>query len=111
MVVANLVNQDGTGFESDQNEVVLVLRTGENIPLARAPKREIADRIFDQVMKLRLALHAANDEGRSPAVSGFYQDLGVKSVYRRQAPRLERALRSGPRQPRITRRLRSYRAA
>ncbi len=59
MVVANLVNQEGTGFESDQNEVVLVLRTGETIPLARAPKREIADRIFDQVTKLRLALHAA----------------------------------------------------
>jgi len=58
MVVANLVNQDGTGFESDQNEVVLVLRTGETIPVARAPKREIADRIFDQVMKLRLAMHA-----------------------------------------------------
>src|SRR5579864_2336981 len=59
MVVANLVNQEGTGFESDQNEVTLVLRTGETIPIARAPKREIADRIFDQVMKLRLALHAA----------------------------------------------------
>jgi phosphopantothenoylcysteine decarboxylase/phosphopantothenate--cysteine ligase len=59
MVVANLVNQDGTGFESDENEVVLVLRTGESIPIARAPKREIADRIFDQVLKLRLALHAA----------------------------------------------------
>jgi phosphopantothenoylcysteine decarboxylase / phosphopantothenate---cysteine ligase len=59
MVVANLVNQDATGFESDENEVVLVLRTGETIPIARAPKREIADRIFDQVLKLRLALHAA----------------------------------------------------
>ena len=59
LVVANLVNQDGTGFEADQNEVVLVLRTGETIPLARAPKREIADRIFDQVLKLRLAVHAA----------------------------------------------------
>src|ERR1700686_1410669 len=59
MVVANLVNQEGAGFESDQNEVVLVLRTGETIPIARAPKGEIADRIFDQVMKLRLALHAA----------------------------------------------------
>jgi len=59
MVVANLVNQEGTGFESNQNEVVLVLRTGETIPIARAPKREIADRIFDQVTKLRLALHAA----------------------------------------------------
>jgi phosphopantothenoylcysteine decarboxylase/phosphopantothenate--cysteine ligase len=59
MVVANLVNQDGTGFEADQNEVVLVLSTGETIPIDRAPKREIADRIFDQVLKLRLALHAA----------------------------------------------------
>ena len=59
MVVANLVGQDGTGFESDENEAVLVLSTGETIPLQRAPKREMADRIFDQVMKLRLALHAA----------------------------------------------------
>jgi phosphopantothenoylcysteine decarboxylase / phosphopantothenate---cysteine ligase len=59
MIVANLVNQEATGFESDDNEVVLVLRTGETIPLSRAPKREIADRIFDQVLKLRLALHAA----------------------------------------------------
>jgi len=58
MVVGNLVGQDGTGFESDQNEVVLVLSTGEAIPISRAPKREIADRIFDQVLKLRLALHA-----------------------------------------------------
>jgi phosphopantothenoylcysteine decarboxylase/phosphopantothenate--cysteine ligase len=58
MVVGNLVGQDGTGFEADQNEVVLVLRTGETIPVARAPKREIADRIFDQVLKLRRAIHA-----------------------------------------------------
>jgi phosphopantothenoylcysteine decarboxylase/phosphopantothenate--cysteine ligase len=59
MVVANLVGHDGTGFESDENEAVLVLRTGETIPSPRAPKREMADRIFDQVLKLRLALHAA----------------------------------------------------
>jgi phosphopantothenoylcysteine decarboxylase/phosphopantothenate--cysteine ligase len=59
MVVANLVGQDGTGFESDENEGVLVLRSGETIPLPRAPKRDIAGRIFDQVLKLRLSLHAA----------------------------------------------------
>jgi phosphopantothenoylcysteine decarboxylase/phosphopantothenate--cysteine ligase len=59
MVVGNLVGKDGTGFESDQNEVVLVLRTGETIQIARAPKREIADRIFDQVLRLRLSLQAA----------------------------------------------------
>jgi phosphopantothenoylcysteine decarboxylase / phosphopantothenate---cysteine ligase len=58
MVVANLVGGADVGFESDQNEVVLALRTGESIPLPRAPKREIADRIFDEVLKLRLALHA-----------------------------------------------------
>jgi phosphopantothenoylcysteine decarboxylase/phosphopantothenate--cysteine ligase len=61
MVVGNLVGGADVGFESDQNEVILVLRTGETIPLERASKREIADRIFDQVLKLRLALHAANE--------------------------------------------------
>jgi phosphopantothenoylcysteine decarboxylase/phosphopantothenate--cysteine ligase len=60
MIVGNLVGGSDVGFESDQNEVILALCTGETIPLARASKREIADRIFDQVLKLRLALHAAN---------------------------------------------------
>jgi phosphopantothenoylcysteine decarboxylase/phosphopantothenate--cysteine ligase len=60
MVVANLVGGAETGFESDQNEVTLVMRTGETLPLPRASKREIADRIFDEVVKLRLALHATH---------------------------------------------------
>jgi phosphopantothenoylcysteine decarboxylase/phosphopantothenate--cysteine ligase len=59
MVVANLVSQEGTGFESDENEVVLVLRTGEVIPVKRAAKTVIAHRIFDEVIRLRLALHSA----------------------------------------------------
>lgn len=59
MVVGNLVSQDGTGFESDHNEVLLVLSTGEAVPVKKARKREIADRIFDQALRLRLALHAA----------------------------------------------------
>lgn len=58
MVVANLVSQEGIGFESEENEVTLVLRTGEALPLPRASKRVIADQILDQAMKLRLALHA-----------------------------------------------------
>jgi phosphopantothenoylcysteine decarboxylase/phosphopantothenate--cysteine ligase len=58
MVVANYVGQEGTGFESEDNEVVLVLRTGESIPLERMPKRQVADRILDQVVTLRRALHA-----------------------------------------------------
>jgi phosphopantothenoylcysteine decarboxylase / phosphopantothenate---cysteine ligase len=73
MVVANLVGldpvsgsagtfskaQEATGFESDENEVVLVLRTGEAIPVRRAAKTVIAHRIFDEMIRLRLALHSA----------------------------------------------------
>jgi len=59
MVVANLVSQQGIGFESDDNEVTLVLRTGETIPVQRASKSVIAHRIFDEMIKLRLALHSS----------------------------------------------------
>jgi len=64
MVVANLVSldpvsQEASGFESDENEVVLVLRTGETIPVRRAAKTAIAHRIFDEMIRLRLALHKA----------------------------------------------------
>jgi phosphopantothenoylcysteine decarboxylase/phosphopantothenate--cysteine ligase len=61
MVVGNLVGgTSDTGFESDENEVLLALSTGESIPVPRASKRDIADRIFDEILKLRLALHAAH---------------------------------------------------
>jgi phosphopantothenoylcysteine decarboxylase/phosphopantothenate--cysteine ligase len=55
MVVGNLVGQPGSGFESEDNAVVLVLRTGETIEVPRAGKREIADRILDQVSAIRAA--------------------------------------------------------
>jgi phosphopantothenoylcysteine decarboxylase/phosphopantothenate--cysteine ligase len=58
MVVANLVSQEGIGFDSNDNEVVLVTRTADPIHVARAPKRNIAARILDETMSLRLALHA-----------------------------------------------------
>jgi phosphopantothenoylcysteine decarboxylase / phosphopantothenate---cysteine ligase len=58
MVVANLVGGADSGFESDYNEVTLALSSGETIPLPRASKREVADRIFDEALKLRLTLHA-----------------------------------------------------
>ena len=57
MVVGNIVSRDDIGFGSDDNEVVLVLRTGEAVPVPRASKREIADAILDQALRLRLALH------------------------------------------------------
>ncbi len=56
MVVANRVEE---AFGADDNEVTLLLRTGETIELGRASKRELADRILDAVLRLRLSLHAA----------------------------------------------------
>ncbi|MEZ5399310.1 MAG: bifunctional phosphopantothenoylcysteine decarboxylase/phosphopantothenate--cysteine ligase CoaBC [Bryobacteraceae bacterium] len=63
MVVGNLVSTEGIGFESADNEVTLVPRSGEPVHLAKAPKRRIADQILDQVGKIRLSLHAAAPAG------------------------------------------------
>jgi phosphopantothenoylcysteine decarboxylase/phosphopantothenate--cysteine ligase len=52
MMVGNLVGGDESGFEAESNEVVLMLRTGEVIEVGKAPKRQIADRILDQIAKL-----------------------------------------------------------
>ena len=60
MVVGNLVGGSELGFESDENEVVLTRRQGEPILIPRASKRHIADRIFDEILALRLTLHAAD---------------------------------------------------
>jgi len=58
MVVANNVAGEGVGFESDFNQVTLVTQTGSVIELGRARKRELADRILDEALKLRLALYS-----------------------------------------------------
>ena len=60
MVVANLVNREGLGFESDRNEVEILTRAGQIVHAGPAEKREIATRILDQVATLRLSLHAVN---------------------------------------------------
>ena len=85
MVVGNYVGGSETGFECDLNEVVLTLRTGETIPLPRATKREIADRIFDEILLLRLNCMPPMNAERLRQYLEFYQDLGVKSLYRRSA--------------------------
>lgn len=59
MIVANLVNQENSGFESDMNRVTLVKKTGENVEIPPALKRSIADSILDEALKLRLALYAS----------------------------------------------------
>ena len=62
MVVANLVGGAESGFESERNEVLLVLRTGESVAVPSASKRDIAERILDQILKLprfHIARHAS----------------------------------------------------
>ena len=58
MVVGNMVSRSDIGFGSDDNEVVLVLRTGGTVQVPRASKRIVADSILDQALRLRLALHS-----------------------------------------------------
>jgi phosphopantothenoylcysteine decarboxylase/phosphopantothenate--cysteine ligase len=53
MIVANRVGVAGSGFESDTNEALLVMRGGEVVEVPRAPKREVADRILGQMLRLR----------------------------------------------------------
>lgn len=53
MIVANLVGQSDTGFESDDNEVALALRTGEFIQIPRMSKRDLADQILTRAIELR----------------------------------------------------------
>ena len=60
MLVANLVNQEGLGFEADQNEVEIITRSGQHVHAGPADKAEIAERILDQIAVLRLSLRAVN---------------------------------------------------
>jgi phosphopantothenoylcysteine decarboxylase/phosphopantothenate--cysteine ligase len=53
MIVGNRVDREGVGMGAEDNEVTLVMRSGEPVTLPRAPKREIAHRIFDHLLKLR----------------------------------------------------------
>lgn len=58
MVVANLVGREDTGFDSPDNEAVLVFRDAAPVPLPKMSKRRMADLILDQVLTLRRAAHA-----------------------------------------------------
>ncbi len=53
MIVANLVGGPDSGFESDQNEVLLALRNGEFIEIPKMTKREVADEILTHAIELK----------------------------------------------------------
>jgi phosphopantothenoylcysteine decarboxylase/phosphopantothenate--cysteine ligase len=58
LVVANDVTAEGAGFDHDTNIVTLFSRDGRDVPLPRMSKSEVAQRILDEVIRLRSVLHS-----------------------------------------------------
>lgn len=56
VIVANDVTAEGAGFDLDTNIVTLFSRDGRDLPLPRLTKAEVAERILDEVLRLRAAL-------------------------------------------------------
>lgn len=52
LIVANDVTAEGAGFDVDTNVVTLFGRDGRDLPLPKMTKREVADRILDEVLRL-----------------------------------------------------------
>ena len=67
LVVVNDVGRPGVGFESADNEVLLISRNGESERVARAPKRDVADRIWDAFLRVRAAAPSSAAAERSPS--------------------------------------------
>lgn len=59
LIVANDVTAEGAGFDLDTNVVTLFARDGRDLPLPKMTKLEVAERILDEVVRLRSALRAA----------------------------------------------------
>jgi phosphopantothenoylcysteine decarboxylase / phosphopantothenate---cysteine ligase len=53
MIVANDVTAEDAGFDVDTNIVTLFSRDGRDLPLPRLSKAEVAQRILDEVLRLR----------------------------------------------------------
>jgi phosphopantothenoylcysteine decarboxylase/phosphopantothenate--cysteine ligase len=53
MVVANDITRAGAGFNTETNIATILTAAGDQIDLPLMPKSEMADRILDQIVKLR----------------------------------------------------------
>lgn len=53
LIVANDITADGAGFNADTNIATILTRAGGEIELDLMPKRQLADRILDEIVKLR----------------------------------------------------------
>ena len=59
LIVANDVTVEGAGFDLDTNVVTLLARDGRDLALPKMTKIEVAERILDEVVRLRSSLRAA----------------------------------------------------
>jgi phosphopantothenoylcysteine decarboxylase/phosphopantothenate--cysteine ligase len=59
LMVANDVTAEGSGFDHDTNVVTLFARDGRDLALPRMSKSEVAQRILDEVVRLRSTSRAA----------------------------------------------------
>jgi phosphopantothenoylcysteine decarboxylase / phosphopantothenate---cysteine ligase len=58
LIVANDVTAEGAGFDQDTNVVTLFSRDGRDLALPKLPKSEVAQRILDEIVRLRTLLYA-----------------------------------------------------
>jgi len=59
LMVANDVTAEGAGFDHDTNVVTLFARDGRDLALPRMSKSEVAQRILDEIVRLRSTSRAA----------------------------------------------------
>ncbi len=59
LIVANDVTAEGAGFDHDTNIVTLFARDGRDLALPRMSKSEVAQRILDEVVRLRSSSRTA----------------------------------------------------
>jgi phosphopantothenoylcysteine decarboxylase/phosphopantothenate--cysteine ligase len=67
LIVANDVTAEGAGFDQDTNIVTLFSRDGRDLALPKLNKSEVAQRILDEVVRLRGVLHETTSVKRSGA--------------------------------------------
>jgi phosphopantothenoylcysteine decarboxylase/phosphopantothenate--cysteine ligase len=65
LIVANDVTAEGAGFDQDTNIVTLFSRDGRDLALPKLTKSEVAQRILDEVLRLRGVLHGTVQVKRS----------------------------------------------
>jgi phosphopantothenoylcysteine decarboxylase / phosphopantothenate---cysteine ligase len=59
LIVANDVTAEGAGFDVDTNVVTLLSRDGRDLALPKMTKREVAERILEEVVRLRSVLRVS----------------------------------------------------